>query len=907
MKAVNLRTEYLTGPVGIDIVKPRFFWNCEGCGMQSSYRIVATDESGRVRWDSGTVKSSRMTGVRWEGDALQSRDRIRWRVMASGDGEGEWSEEAVFELGLLAKPDWTASWITGDYRPDRKERYPADCFRKSFALREKPVRARLYCSACGLYEGEINGRRTGDFILAPGITDYRKRVQYQTVDVTDLVREGANEMTFTLADGWYRGSVGAWGMRCYYGTETKLIAQLECFYEDGSREAVGTDGSWEWSNDGPVRFADLKDGEIAEASRVPSYAGRARVTSHSAPLTASNNVPVKEQERLSVKRVLRTPSGKTVLDFGQNIAGYAEFCLTACEGDRVFLRFGEMLDADGEFTQKNIQCSNKRKTTPLQQVEYICREGENRYKTRFAIFGFQYVLVESEVMEKCLWELCGGMPGGTADDAADKSAGIDVPGAAGGPSGAVPPEVFSAVAVSSDLRDVLRFECSEPMLEKLVSCVRWSAKNNSADLPTDCPTRERHGWTGDAQIFFNTAGYLLDYAAFARKYERDLTDWQSTDPKGRFPQIAPEGGTDPYMRVMNGSVGWADAGVMIPYRFWKLYGDEDILRENYEAMRRYTEFMVKRLGKRGLFSKKLGLPGEFGRYAVNTGQAYGEWLEPADVHPMSWTDCVVPHPEVATAYTAYVLSLMAEIAEALGRTEDAERYGSLAAKVKEAYAALRGMPEYTLDTDRQALLVRPLYFGLLRPEQEEYAKKRLVKALENYGWRVGTGFLSTPLILDVLSGIDIEAAYRLLENEEMPGWLFMVKSGANTIWESWEGITAKTGIASLDHYSKGACVEWMVRTMCGIGVAGRNRFRIAPKPGGSLRYAGASYESIYGRVSCRWEKISAEAAQEGPAAYLYKVTVPGNTTAEFVFPDGEIRLLVPGEYVLAQQEPGDGF
>lgn len=284
-----------------------------------------------------------------------------------------------------------------------------------------------------------------------------------------------------------------------------------------------------------------------DASRKPGYGKQAKVTSHTVIPSASNNVPVTEHERLK-PRMIRTPSGKTVLDFGQNIAGYVEFTVNAKKRQRIFLRFGELLDENGEFTQKNIQCSNKKVTTPLQQVKYRCREGKNHYKTTFAIFGFQYVLVESDV------SFCA--------------------------------EDFTAIAVYSAMERTGWFESSNELLNQFVENTVWSAKNNHADLPTDCPTRERHGWAGDAQIFCSTAAFLFQYEPMAEKFLNDMYDWQK--PNGCLPQIAPEGGVDSYMKWMNGSVGWADAGVIMPYMLWKQYGDQTILERRYNGMKRYA-------------------------------------------------------------------------------------------------------------------------------------------------------------------------------------------------------------------------------------------------------------------------------------------------------------------------------
>ena len=844
MKAIRLKAEHLFNPVGVDFFAPRLFWNCEGGKKQTAYQIIAADDAGNLLWDSGKVESASMR-VRWGGKPVPPKTKVLWKVRLwdESGSVGDWAD-ASFETGIDA---WKAKWITGNYPVNKKERYPVDCFRKAFHA-ANIKKARLYITACGLYEAKLNGQCVGDFVRAPGITDYRKRVQYQTYDVTALLQDGENALTVQLADGWYRGSCGAWGLKNQYGTETKLLAQLELTRADGSVQTVATDESWDWSNDGSICFADNKDGEIVDARKEPTYFGKVKVASHPVTPTASNNVPVTEHERLKAK-LITTPSDKTVLDFGQNIAGYAEFNVSAHAGQKIQLRFGELLDENGEFTQKNIQCSNKHITTPMQQVIYTCKEGENHYKTTFSIFGFRYVLVETDA--------------------------------------AVQSENFTAIAVYSDMERTGFFESSNALLDKFVENTVWSAKNNHADLPTDCPTRERHGWTGDAQIFCLTASYLFDYLPFAEKYLNDVYDWQTKN--GCLPQIAPEGGTDFYMRAMNGSVGWADAGVLMPYVLWKQYDDTDVLKKHLSGMRRYAKFMQSRCGKWYPTAKRTGLHGKDKRYLSNYGQAYGEWAEPESVHHMTWKDCAVPHPEVATAYTAHVMDCMAEIEAALGNEAEASSYREFAVGCRRSYQALRRTPAYPLDTDRQAQLVRPLAFKLLDKTQTEYAQKRLLSALEHFSWCVGTGFLSTPLILNVLADIDLESAYRLLENEEMPGWLFMPKSGATTIWEAWEGnATENGGIASLNHYSKGAVVAWLFDTMCGIRIDGENHFVIAPHPGGHFTRAKAVYDSVYGKVESGWEKTA--------DGWKYTVTVPANCTAELRLPKKAPITLESGTY-----------
>jgi len=836
MKAINLRTEYLVNPVGIEFQHPRLMWVCKEGLKQTAYQIVTG------KWDSGKVSSSSMHAD-YPG-TLSDRERVNWRIRLwdENDQPGAWSE-AFFEMGIS---DWKAHWITGDYTPNKKERYPVDCFKKEFTS-DCAVTARLYISALGEYEARINGKRVGNFILAPGSTDYKKRVQYQAYDVTKLIQNGENVLTVELADGWYRGSSGAKGRTCTYGTETRLIAQLEIVDRNGAEQVIATDASWQWSNDGPIRFADNEDGEIVDANRIPTYSGKVKLSPVNVPLTASNNVFVTEHEQFKPVEKITTPSGKTVLKFPQNLCGYLAFRLNAKKGQTIHIRLGEMLDDAGEFTQKNIQCVTKGKASPLQEFTYTCKDGVNEYKPKFFYGGFQYALIETDIP----YEL----------------------------------NDFTQIALYSDFPFTSSFDCSNTLINQFYKATEWSLKSNSTDIPSDCPTRERMGWTGDSQVFFNTASYLADYAAFARKHLRDVFDRQWKN--GKLPQIAPIANEDWFMNPMNGSVGWADVGILMPYRFWRKYGDKRILEDNYDNMLRYAKFMISRCGKRGDFrSKPLGISRENRKYAVNVGQSYGEWAEPNDVKAFVWTDFVEPHPEESTAYTAWVLGIMADICEILGKTEPIAMLREYSEGARKAYQEMVSTEKFSLDTDRQAKLVRPLYMNLLNEKQTAFAKERLIKALDNYSWRLGTGFLSTPMILYVLADLDIEYAYRLLENEEIPGWLSMPKNGAMTIWEAWEGPKAQSGIASLNHYSKGAACEWLFDTCCGIRVDGENHFTVAPRPGGHLTHAEAGYDSIYGRIESGWK------IQGGQT--VFTVTVPANCTATVRLPDGSERVQEPG-------------
>ena len=850
MKINNILCEYLDNPIGIGIKNPRITWNDEGIINQKIVEIEYSVNDGELKKVIIHTNSMNYTFT----ESFKSRDMVKYRLRIGDDKENysPYSDYHTFEMGLLEKSDWQASWIRGDYCVSKKNRYPVDYFKKEFDL-TNIKKARLYISACGVYEARINGARVGDFILAPGSTDPRKRIQYQTYDVTGLLKDGKNEIIVLLGDGWYRGSIGAKGFTYVFGKETKIICELEVTNNNGELSVIKTDDTWCWSNDGEIRFSDLKDGEIVDSRMTPSYSGKAKVVKCDYNLTESNNDFVKENEIFKPINMWKTKNDNIILEFPNNIAGAIAFDINANDGDKVDIVLGEMLDSDGEVTLKNIQCIRKKKKTPLQEIHYICHDGLNNYHPKFFFAGFKYASIKTNININ-------------KDD-------------------------FRQIALYTKLDLTSSFTSSNELINIFYENTLRSLKSNSIDIPTDCPTRERMGWTGDSQVFFETASYLTNYAAFTRKHINDVYDRQ--DKNGRLPQIAPYSAEDWFMNVMNGSVGWADVGILTPYRFYKKYGDKRLLIDNFQNMERYAKFMINRCGRcKGLYSiyaKRLHLSKENKKYQVNTGQSYGEWAEPNDVKAFVWTDFCMPHPEESMAYTAWMMRLMAEICDIVGNTTNKELYLEYEKGITKAYQELITKPNYSIDTDRQAKLVRPLYLDLLNDEQKEFAKERLIKALDNYNWRLGTGFLSTPFILNVLASIDPKYAYQLLENEEMPGWLYMAKNNTGTIWEGWEGPNSQAGIASLNHYSKGVMVEWLFNGMCGINIEKENVFLLKPVIGGKEEYAKAEYLSIYGKISLSWTK------QNGKI--LIDINVPGNTKAIFKYLDYE-QEFTEGEYHL---------
>lgn len=851
MRAIYLRTLYLENPIGIDST-PEFSWNLEGSGKhQTAYEIQTahTEEeliNNKLVWSSGKVSSKKMYQIPYQGE-VQSRERIVWRVRIwdEQDQVDLWSDIAFFEMGLLEKQDWKASWICGDFIPQNEERYPVDEFRKKIHI-SSFVKARLYIGACGIYKTKINGEKIGNQVLTPGVTDYGKRVQYQTYDITDMLLKGDNTWDISLGDGWFSGKLGVFGASKVFGSQPCVIAQIELTDENGMITEIVTDETFAWSNDGPVRFNDMKDGETYDASMVPSYSKLARKTQWDAPLCCSDNVPIHEKETFSPKVIL-TPDGSTILDFGQNIAGYVQFSIQGEKGHEVKLTMGEMLDDNGNFTLDNIvqefefapdYCDDSR----FQTIFYRCGSSQREtYKPGFAIQGFQYVKLEN-------WPE------------------------------AVIPENFKAIAVYSDMPQLSEFICSSKNLEKMVHNTLWSVKSNFLDVPTDCPTRERAAWTGDAQLFFDAGCYFMDFTAFFKKWIRDMFDDQAEDGKvyNIVPRVSPHEGMS---NMVEGSSGWTDAGILIPYRYWKHFGDVTILKTYYTYMKKLADFLVSRMGDTSdpELDQKL-FPGELRAYVVTTGFHFGEWNEPES----TLADTSEPKFEEATAYLSYTLKCFSEIAEAINEKADAEKYRHISEMAKKAYQHYF-LGNGDIESDRMCKYVRPLALNLANDEQKNALQKGLLNLVEKKQYHVETGFLSTPFVLQQISEAGgVEAAYKMLEKEDYPSWIYEISQGATTIWENWNGE------ASRNHYSNGAVCDWIFRTVCGIRVSGENEFTIEPMPGGSLSHAKLTYRSFYGEVVCGWKKDE--------NGVEYSIHIPVGCDAKVILPGSENKIIDSGDY-----------
>lgn len=841
MKAISLKAAHLRDPLGIDIQQPLLTWNVVDGVEQTAYQIVATSNGTEV-WNTGKVSCSTMQAV-YEGPAV-SRQRIDWKVCVwdENDIPGEWSEPAFFEFAFLSKQEWKAKWINPEVNAfDPEENQPASVLTKCFTL-EKCGNARAYVSAHGIYALYINGQRVKDNLLTPGTSEYWYRLPYQTFDVSDLLQVGENKIEVTLGDGWYRGCNGNTGTRNVFGKDIALLLQLEV---DGN-VAVATDETWQATQDGPIRFNDIQLGEKVDARMVPTQFHSVKVEDFGCDnLMCMNTLPIREKESFKPKLII-TPNGEKVLDFGQNMAGFVSFELNAKAEQKLILTHGEYLDRDGNFTDQNLDTVGRKK--PLHQVvEYICKDGWNEYTPTMCIFGFQMVKVETDI--------------------------------------AITGEEFTAHAVYSDMEQQAKFECDNPLVTQLFHNIIWSQKSNFVDIPTDCPQRERSGWTGDAGVFVDTGLMLMDsYPVFAKWLGECRVNQY---PDGKIPGINPRRQPKPSFldTLYDGSTAWGDASIIIPYAMYRDRGDKKILEENYEMMRRWMDYCQKKAKKSRL--KNLFRFGPHKNYIIDTGIHYGEWLEAGISMEESMKNVILNGvPEIATAYFACSCRMMAEIAAILGKTEDANDYTKLYETVNGAYHHLE-LPDGLIHSDRQCRYVRPLQLGLLTETEAKQAAKDLNDLVVKNNYHLNTGFLTTGSLCRVLAEYGyVETAYRILLQEDTPGWLYAVKNGATTIWESWEGCEGSTGVSSLNHYSKGAVASWLIGGICGICVAGRE-ITIRPQPCNLMKHAKATYNSPAGRIESGWRYIGEQME--------YVITIPSNTKATFIGPDGTERVLQIGK------------
>ncbi|MGW1208319.1 family 78 glycoside hydrolase catalytic domain [Streptomyces sp. NPDC002499] len=870
--------EHHREPLGIGEPAPRLSWRTvtdTEDWRQAAHQVEVTTADGTVLADTGRVESAESVLVPWPGPRLGSRERVGVRARVWGEGEAEpspWSVTAYAETGLLVPADWTARPVTPDHTATDKP-LPVALLRRDFSLTGSVASARLYITAYGVYTAEINGEPVGDHVLAPGWTSYRHRLRYQTFDVTPLLRTGDNTIGALLGEGWYTGRLGFHGgSRNIYGEHRALLAQLEIVYADGTTETIRTDEQWRTTTS-PVLRSEIYDGEVYDARRErPGWSTPGQDTSGwalvrelpfpHAELVAPTGPPVRRTQTVAPVSVITTPSGKTVLDFGQNLVGRLRIRVSGPVGHEVTLRHAEVLE-DGELSTRPLRFAAATDTYILRGEGAEAREGAEAeegaatgngpgsdtgvetYEPHFTFHGFRYAEI-------------GNWPG------------------------PLDPADVEAVVLHTDMARTGWFECSDPLVGQLHENVVQSMRGNFLDVPTDCPQRdERMGWTGDIQVFAPTASFLHDCSGMLTGWLRDLSAEQLERPDGVPPLVVPDVLPPDTFQSVGAQAVWADVAVLLPWTLYQRFGDLEVLRTQYPSMRAWGEATIRFTAEGdGLWRQDFQL---------------GDWLDP-QAPPDRPGEARTDGDLVANAYvirSAEVLAEVAELLDADGRLDgkgDAVRFRAHAQAVRERFADHFVTPDGLLSSDSQTAYALAIAFSLLPTErQRRGAAERLAQIVRRASFRIATGFTGTPLICDALCAAgEPQLAYRMLLEKDCPSWLYPVTMGATTVWERWDSMlpdgTVNPGeMTSFNHYALGAVADWLHRTVAGLAAAapGWRRLRIAPVPGGDLTWARAAHDTPYGRAEAGW-RIEGAAAD----TLVVETLVPPGVRAEVHLPDG---------------------
>ncbi len=853
MKITDMRVNHFVKPLGMELGRPIFSWVAKETAdkKQAAAQITVKIAGDGAIYDSGRRED--ISSLGFEAPiTLKPRTRYQWTVTVWGDGGDAASASSWFETAKEDEP-WQAKWIAADLGDNEIQ----PLLRKAFSLKGPVKSARAYACGVGIYELYLNGEKAGNEYLLPGYHCYDANLEYQTFDVTDMLKEGRNAVGLALGPGWYKGDIVFDRYHNLYGDTMQAILELHVEYENGSGELFVTDESWE-SFPSPVTFSNIYDGEHYDASkRIPGWA-EAECAADASPVTVREEktplVPrlgpkiVKKQE-FSPIEIITTPKGETVLDFGQNMTGWVEFTVREPAGAVVKLTYGEVLQ-NGCFYRDNLRGA---------KAEYIYTSDgkESRVRPHFTFYGFRYVKVE----------------------------GVK----------AVRREDFTACHVRSDIDQIGKIETDDPRVNRLFQNALWGQFDNFLDVPTDCPQRdERLGWTGDAAIISATACKNIYMPAFFHHFIRNVGHEQAFYG-GSVPYFVPAPHLDESDKDfswvkdnVSGCAIWSDAATMIPWAVYENYGDASLLRREYPVMKTWVERIReddRKDGDRGLWLR---------------GNQLGDWLaldrEDGDTqNPFGATDLKY----TASLFYYYSTTLTGKAAKALGLTEDMKEYEALAAKIKAAVIGEFFNADGSFKIrETQTACVLSLFFGVYPKGTRDEVLRTLRKLLEKNNMHLNTGFCGSPFLCRALSDNGAnDAAYTLFLNDDQPSWLFEVKMGATTIWERWnsllpDGSISGTGMNSLNHYAYGSIADWMYRNLCGLNPTEENpgykKAVIRPLPDPRLRWARMEMDSASGRYEVAWrydgEKLS------------YNVTVPFDCEAQLILLDGRTEILTAGSY-----------
>ena len=841
LSVTGLLTEYRANPLGTDIAMPRLSWRIESAQrntMQAAYQIqvapsaAALTSARGLLWDSGRIATDASLFRPYRGPTLTSSTRYVWRVRvwdATGRASA-WSEPAFWETSLLARGDWSAQWIGPPPAAHDSAGAPSPMLRGTFAVKGAVASARVYITARGLYELHLNGQRVGEDFFTPGWTSLNKRLQYQTYDVTSALTQGENAIGAMLGDGWYRGYLGFTGRKHDYGTQVALLAQLEIRYADGRTQRVTTDSSWRMST-GAVTFADIYRGESYDARLEKAGWDRAGYNASSwmpvelrgesaVALVAPVSEPVRRTREVKPIALIKSPTGQTIFDLGQNITGWVRLRVTGAAGTTITLRHAEVLDGAG-----NLYTDNLRDAFQTDRIT-LKGGGDETWEPHFTFHGFRYVQVD-------------------------------------GLSGTPTLANITGIVVRSNLGETGTFVTSDTMLNKLQQNIIWGQRGNFLDVPTDCPQRdERLGWTGDAQVFARTASFNMNVAGFFSKWLADLAIDQHDG--GSVPWVIPNplGGDSTHFAA---AAGWGDAATVVPWTMYQMYGDRGTLERQYPSMTAWVGYMQGRAGPEMIWRKD---------------DHFGDWLA-WHSDDAGYPGATTSKDFIATIYFAHSAELVARAATVLGKTDDAARYRALFVKVRAAFRREFVSPNGRVGENTQTAYALALNFGLLDGSEAQQAAQRLVDNIGQHDGHLSTGFLGTPELSRALSQNGrLDVAFALLTQRTYPGWLYPITRGATTMWERWDGIRPdgsfeEKSMNSFNHYAFGAIGDWMYRTIGGLDVddaaPGYKHAIIAPVVGGGITSAKTELQTPYGVLSSDWQLVMDR--------MTLTVVVPANTVA----------------------------
>lgn len=891
----DIRFEHHPTGLGVNETRPRISWRYESKSapvpknwLQTSYEVEVKRRN-TSETKSFKSHSDNNVLVPWPDSPLTSRDAASVRIRAFGvssteatsspDGKTatptEWSDWASVETGLLERKDWSADFITSSKRtalPEggkRVEYFRPIRLRKTFKLdNSKPARSRLYITALGVYGAYLNGTRIGEEHMAPGWTSYQHRLQYQVYDVGDLLQAGAeNTLAIEVGEGWYAGRV-VWGegVTCFYGEEIGALAQLEVSSEDGAGQiAAQTDNDWEWK-ESPILSSGIYDGEeydmrqedenwakvSSQEQKSSDWQAVKKIPFPETKFLASPCPPVKVNQLVKPISIKESPSGKILVDFGQNFSGKIRIhSLSRPSGHVLTIKHAEVLE-NGELGTRPLRCAKA-----TDRITFSDKPLKD-YSPQFTFHGFRYM------------EISGWSP-------SDASEPLTL-------------DSISAAVVHNSMLRTGHFECSSAPLNQLHSNVTWSLRSNFLSIPSDCPQRdERLGWTGDIQVFGPTASFLYDGAGFLGNWLRDLiADQKQAGGIVPFviPDVMPNG---PWPNESHAI--WDDVVILLPWTLYQWTGDDLPLRECYDGMLDHLKVVPR--DEDGLWETEMW--------------KLGDWLDPSappENPALATTDSTL----VSDAYLVHVTRTMARVAGVLGKDEDKARFEAEADKLGRAFRHKYVAGSGLVVGDTQTALALTLVFDLHeRGDQagRALAAARLAKWVKAAQFKVSTGFAGTNAILPALSldlpsakeSSNLQYAYKMILTDECPSWLYPVKMGATTTWERWDSMLPSGDInpgemTSFNHYALGSVAAWMHETIGGLALAedekgrvGWKSFRVQPRPGGDVTSAKTAYLSGYGWIRCEWQVVELGEAQG--KKFVMDLTIPANSTAIVVLPDAE--------------------